>query len=177
MTIRTIPLLGLLLALSTNAALITGVTIEDFTTEWTPGARPAEDCINGTGLSGGLHTTAAGDMWLSNGEETPVITFDLEGVYDLASFHVWNYNEGGAWPLRGANLVEILVAGSVGGAFTSLGDFTFAVATGANGYAGETIDLSAFPAIRLTANAVNGGAHTGAFVWREFDVFGKATAK
>jgi hypothetical protein len=27
--------------------------------------------------------------------------------------------------------------------------------------------------IRVTANPVNGGAHGGAFVWREFDVFGK----
>ncbi|MFT5129283.1 MAG: VCBS repeat-containing protein, partial [Rhodothermales bacterium] len=125
--------------------VITGVTIEDFSSEF-PG-RSAVDSINGTGLSGAVHNNSANDMWLSNNEEAPLITFDLEGVYDLANFHVWNYNESaGDLHNRGANLVEILVAGSVGGPFTSLGNFNFAIADGSSAIPGETIDLDSFPA-------------------------------
>ncbi len=74
------------------------------------------------------------------------ITFDLEANYDLDSFKVWNYNELGMTD-RGANNVEILIASSVGGAFTSLGNFTFTEAPGLH-YVdfGQTIDLSSFSA-------------------------------
>ena len=58
MIIRAIPLLGLILALSfsSSAALITGVTIEDFSTEYPN--RSAVDSINGTAFQAGCTTTA-----------------------------------------------------------------------------------------------------------------------
>jgi len=49
--------------------------------------------------------------------------------------------------LRGANSVDISVASSIGGTFTGLGNFTFAVAPGTtNTDFGQVIDLSSFPA-------------------------------
>lgn len=84
-------------------------------------------------------------MWLSNNEELPLITFDLEGNYDVANFHVWNYNEA-ANLNAGAQAVEIYV--SPDGSTANLvkldnagGDWVFPQAPGTNGYVGFDIDF------------------------------------
>lgn len=171
---------ALILSGHADAATITGVTIEDVSSEldgFNGFERFAVNTVNGSGLNfggtvgahdnlpdgvSGPSNLGDGTMWLSNGtftsfnegtdplpvnpsDPTPFITFDLEGNYDLNSIKVWNYNEGNG--NRGANLVEIQVAASAGGAFTSLGDFTFTQATGAtNVDFGQTIDLTSFAA-------------------------------
>ncbi|MBR9761789.1 PEP-CTERM sorting domain-containing protein, partial [bacterium] len=140
-----------------------GVTIEDVSSELVGGFdRAANYLVDGSGFdeSLGTHTVAPdGFMWLNTGTfaapndpNVPgaVITFDLEANYDLGSLTVWNYNEtlpGRADLLnRGTNEVEILIAASEGGAFTSLGDFNFTVAPGvADQNFGQIIDLSTFP--------------------------------
>jgi len=139
---------------------IAGVTIEDSSSELTGGFdRRAVYTTDGSGLNfGGIpgaHSVAPdGTMWLTKGtfqspnDPLPAsITFDLEVNYNLDSLEVWNYNENLSVDLtaRGANLVEILVASSVGGSFTSLGDFTFNKAPGVNNVDfGQVIDLSSF---------------------------------
>ncbi|MEM0967493.1 MAG: hypothetical protein AAGJ81_15200, partial [Verrucomicrobiota bacterium] len=121
---------------------IAGVTIEDVSSELTNDIfnRQAVFSIDGSGLNGNnSHSNAPEDVsWLSRGTiRSPndllpaVITYDLEGNYDLSSIRVWNYNEVN-FTNRGANLVEILVAASVGGPFVSLGNFNFTEASGAN---------------------------------------------
>ena len=130
------------------------LTIEDFSSELTSGFdRRADYAVDGSGLNGGAHgVNPDGFMWLSNGtfsggtDPLPAhITFDLGDNYDLDNFHVWNYNEAAAGlSTRGANLVEISVANSESGSFSSLGQFNFAQATGLATYTGETIDLSSF---------------------------------
>jgi hypothetical protein len=131
---------------------ITGVTIEDFSSEATTSGldRPAVNCINGSGLTSGQHTTIPdGNMWLSRGILAPAdplpahITFDLGATQNLTSLHVWNYNENtnSDQSTRGARNVQISVASSVGGTFTSLGNFEFTRATGEATYTGETIPL------------------------------------
>ena len=141
-----------------RAALITGVTIENYSSQLLSGvfSRQAIHTIDGSGLSAGQHTNFPDAyMWLTNGTfrtpqdplPGPYITFDLEGNYDLDRFHVWNYNEVDAGlSTVGVNALEISVASSEGGSFTSLGNFTFAKADGSTTYAGETIDLSAYTA-------------------------------
>ncbi len=150
---------------TSQAALIGGVTIEDVSSELgNTFQREAIRVIDGSGFDAvtGFHTTAAGDggltppdpptMWLSNGnfgapnDPLPaVITFDLEGNYPLNGFTVWNYNEGGGLTTRGANEVEILIASSEGGAFTSVTTVNFNEAPGAdNVNFGQFIDLSGF---------------------------------
>jgi len=105
---------------SASAALITGVSIEDVSSELTALGRDAVDSINGTGLTGGggvfgagVHNTGAGNMWSTNGDfgmpnDTPPaqITYDLGNNYALSGLHVWNYNESGQ-SNRGANSVTI----------------------------------------------------------------------
>jgi len=166
---RSITILGIAatLALTSPAALcatITGVTIEDVSTELVSGPfdRRANHLIDGNEFDegAGTHTvTPDGAMWLNNGTFTApndpnapgaVVTFDLEANYDLGSLTVWNYNESlpgrAELLLRGANEVEILVADSEGGDFTSLGDFVFAVAPGLDAVDfGQTINLTSFP--------------------------------
>ena len=134
----------LALATSAQAATIVGVTIEDVSSELTKNRfdRVATHTLDGGAgyVAGGTNTHAVGPEgvhWLSQGtfegasDPLPAhITYDLEGNYDLSSLTVWNYNEAGASTSRGANNVEILVASSVGGSFTSLGNFTFEEAPG-----------------------------------------------
>jgi len=139
-----------------RAALIPGVTIEDFSSQLgAPWNRQAVFTVDGSGLSAGQHgATPDGTMWLTTGtiqapnDPLPArITFDLEGNYDLNGLRVWNYNEaGGTFVNRGANAVTISVASSEGGSFTPLGNFNFAKAPGNTSYVGETIDVSPFPA-------------------------------
>ena len=103
-----------------------------------------------------------GGMWLNSGTYSPpgpdapndpnapgaVITFDLGINTALHSVTVWNYNETARPDLvnRGANDVEILIATSEGGEFTSIGDFNFTIAPCvANQNFVQIIDLSSFP--------------------------------
>jgi|TARA_B110000438_G_scaffold297935_1_gene345183 hypothetical protein len=142
---------------------IEGVTIEDVSSELVGGFdRAANYLVDGSGFdeSLGTHTvTPDGFMWLNTGTfaapndpNVPgaIITFDLEANYDLGSLTVWNYNEtlpGRADLLnRGTNEVEILIAASEGGEFTSIGDFVFEIAPGLDlEDFGQIIDLSTIP--------------------------------
>ena len=136
---------------------ISGVTIEDVSSEYADYDRAAIHVVNGDGFDpmSGYHTTTVnGNMWLSNGTYlTPndplpaFITFDLEGNYDLDNLTVWNFNESLLdFTTRGAKDVEISVA-SEGGLFTSLGNFIFNEAPGSSTTDfGQLIDLSGYAA-------------------------------
>jgi hypothetical protein len=152
---------------------ITGVTIAAKSSEATSAGlnRAAVNCINGSGLTaGGTHgITAAGTMWMSNGTSlTPfdplpaTITFDLGSVQNLTSLHVWNYNEFGTSSAtnRGSKTVEILVAATAGGAFTSVGTFTFNQASGLANEAGQVIPMvqSGVRQVQFNITANWGGA-------------------
>ena len=129
--------------------------------------------INAPDAGGGLPPGSPGTMWLSNGvfaapnDPLPTfVVFDLGGNYNMDSIRVWNYNETRLAPLtgRGANSVDISVSSSVGGLFTSLGNFTFNQATGSEGTDfGQTVDIAAFGAadntrlIRFDINSNHGG--------------------
>lgn len=149
-----------LIGTSAYAGTITGVTIEDFSSELTSGSfdRRAEDTINGSGLSAGgthgLHNTTANDMWETDGtinvpnDNAPWhVTYDLEDDYILNSLHVWNFNEAGSLSTAGAKDVEIWVSAtdSVAGLVkldNAGGDFVFAQASGALLDPGFDVDLS-----------------------------------
>ena len=148
------------------AATIVGVTINSVSSEASP--RSAINVVNGSGLNSitGAHVNqpdvSGGTMWMSNGTSDPLptfITFDLGNTYDLNSFRVWNYNENynpegvpygthpGTHTRSGAQSVDISVADSLGGSFTSLGNFTFNEASGsAVTDFSQIIDLSGYSA-------------------------------
>ena len=102
---RTVGVLALVTS-ATQGATLTGVTIEDVSSELVGGFdRAANYLVDGSGFdeSLGTHTvTPDGFMWLNTGTfaapndpNVPgaVITFDLEANYDLGALTVWNYNE------------------------------------------------------------------------------------
>lgn len=166
--------------------IISGVTVEGFSSQLLQGTfnRQAAFVLDGSGFETngpGTHATLPdGTMWLSNGtfstnEDTggpdPIglfpnsyIEFNLGANHDLASLMVWNYNEfTSGLSTQGANNVTISVASSVGGAFTSLGDFVFNQAPGnASVDFGQVIDLSGLGAnnvrlIRFDITSNHGG--------------------
>jgi len=168
-------------AISANAATITGVTIEDFSSDLKEGFadRLAVYTIDGSGFEPngtGTHSTdAEGNMWMNTGTFTTggnpgddplpsTITYDLEGNYDLDAFTVWNYN--GGTGTGGANGVTVSVADTVGGPFTTLAGITnFAQAPGNDTTDfGETFDLTSLSAannvrllrIEITSNHGSG---------------------
>ena len=151
----------------TRAALITGVTVEEVSSQLSDYGRLAAESINGSGLTTTLgvssHDSNPENMWLSTGNQglQPAdphvaandgqlahIVYDLGASYDVSSFRVWNYNEAGgdpAWTLRGAQNVQISVSETgAAGTFTAVTDpadlnttFTFLPGTGADGYLGQ----------------------------------------
>lgn len=55
----------------------------------------AENLINGSGLSGGLHDANYYNMWMTDlSVDAATLVFDLGGVFDLTAIDVWNYNFG-----------------------------------------------------------------------------------
>lgn len=157
---------AVLLSASAQGATIVGVSINDVSSELEDGTtdRLAVNTINGSGFNEttGTHSVDGTTMWETKGTyQNPndplgaypnsFIEFDLGSNYDLASTTVWNYNETNETD-RGANSVTISVAETVGGLFTSLGNFTF-TQTPSNGTAttdfGQNIALSGANNARL----------------------------
>ena len=129
---------------------VAGITIAAVSSEAMASGRAAVNCVNGSGLTNGVHgITAASNMWMSNGttltpnDPLPVeIKFDLGSVQNLTSIHVWNYNEfssGSNLSNRGCKTVEILVAATAGGPLTSVGTYTFNQASSTVSEAGQEI--------------------------------------
>ena len=88
--------------------------------QYLPDGRLAARAVDGSGLNGNAHVTAAGgNMWLNNGtfalpnDLNPFISFDLGDLYKIRSMKVWNYNEVNL-TARGVALADILLAGTNG---------------------------------------------------------------
>ena len=55
----------------------------------------AENLINGSGLTDGLHDANYYNMWMTDlSVDTATLVFDLGAVFDLTAIDVWNYNFG-----------------------------------------------------------------------------------
>jgi hypothetical protein len=129
-----------LIATSANAAVITGVTAESSSSDYTAfgGALKAFD---GSGLSADpIPTHGVGNTWLTAGGDwndgAADITANLGAAYVLESLNVWNWRWNGGAPDndsdRGAKTVEIWVSPDTVGNLVKLnnagGDFEFAQA-------------------------------------------------
>lgn len=155
-----------------QAALISGVTVQSFSAENGGFGRFAVDTVNGSGMSGltpgvmgGVHNNNAGDMWqignVTNG--TGNITYDLGAIYSLDSFQVWNFNEVNLGPARSVRDVvvtygETLALGSTLGSVTQ-----FAAAPGTNNYAGQVFTFAPISARFVRIESLNnyGGDRVG----------------
>lgn len=92
------------------------------------------------GGGGYVHTSNAGEaggaMW--NGDAQAWLWFDLGRARRVRGVYVWNYNEGGGWNTRGVKDVEIS-ASADGKTFVPVGTFTFRMASGEDGDAGQAV--------------------------------------
>ncbi len=122
-----------------------------------------ENTTNGSGLDDALHSKETTEMWLSAGgaPQPSWIQYELDKVYKLHEMRVWNYN--GESILAGYGIKNAAIEYSTDGiAYTTLGaTHEFTQATGADGYAHNTvIDFGGAMAkyVRITANSNWGGA-------------------
>ena len=124
------------LASSATAAVITGESATASTTRYDgAGNFQAAHAVDDSGLSGGLHDEGQpSHMWLSHHssfesvDTDPWFRIDLGGVYDITSFHVWNYDENFGGRANGLQNVDIYYStsnASVGTADSFLASYVF----------------------------------------------------
>lgn len=80
-----------------QAVVITPVAVTASSTQTHGGVYKADNLINGSGLSGGLHDGYFGNMWMTEqgmGAPQGQLTFDLGAVYTLDSADIWQFNYG-----------------------------------------------------------------------------------
>jgi hypothetical protein len=117
---------------SARANVITGVTIQDVSSQLTQNfTRAASFTVTAPGLNingpGTYSDVPDGNMWLNTGngccggfsssdptnntDAHPQITWNLGGVYDVNSMRIWNYNENSGNPaeftLRGIHPADV----------------------------------------------------------------------
>ncbi len=95
---------------------------------------------DGSGLSGDLHDTLPGNMWLGSARPATV-TFGFDGPYRVSRLEIWNYN---ASVDRGAKNFTLLAAPD--GSFTPVGDFILNQAPGNAPLAPQVFTPSPFQA-------------------------------
>ena len=113
--------------------------------------------INGSGLTGDLHSTLATAMWLSGDSPGGAwIQYAFDRVYKLHEMWVWNYNGESLNALLGLKSVTISYSTN-GTNWTQLGGMTeFAIAPGSANYAhNTTINFGGVAAkyVKITANS------------------------
>jgi hypothetical protein len=136
-----------LLALMLPGLCSAGIVVSSVTASSTFRTYDANNLINGSGLSGGLHDEDYEHMWASDGTPTGSLVFDLGGVYSLTDALVWNYNAECCGLERGVRDLTVSISGD-GVSYTPIGDFGLTEGTG--GW--------------IPADVLNLGGATGRFV-------------
>lgn len=87
--------LALAAAAPVSAQTITPVSVTASDTFSLFGQYKAENLINGSGLTGGLHDSYFANMWMTNlGVNQATLTFDLGKAHKLNGASIWTYNFG-----------------------------------------------------------------------------------
>lgn len=133
-------------SLTAYGQVISGVTVDSFSSQITAAPRVASSTANGNGLALGTgvaadtHDANANNMWLTAGAITaggfgngstdfdPTITFNLGGLYDVNTLRIWNFNETG-FTKHGANQIAVS-AGATLASLTQLQTINVAQAGG-----------------------------------------------
>jgi hypothetical protein len=120
-----------------------------------------ENTINGSGITGVEHATAASGHWAANIITTGTVTFDLGSEFLLDFVDIWNYAEL-AYSDWGVDDFDLEVSND-GVSFTTLGAYALAQVTSAPALAERTF----FPAnstgryVRFTITTNHGATGTG----------------
>jgi hypothetical protein len=135
-----------LLNSSAQAQLLIAPSIVSFTSFF--GTRSPTNLVDGSGLTAGpsgilgaADSTHGNDTeglcgirirTLSPPDTSPIVTFNLGGVYDLQTTRIWQYNQPGGFTVYGAKDVEVSISADNTN-FTVLTTITPARAGGTNG--------------------------------------------
>jgi len=124
--------------------------------------RGPEKTIDGSGLTGDMHSTVQTDMWqTAKGTSLPAwILYEFDTAYKLSTMLVWNYNGESFLAIQGAK--EVVVEHSVDGTiWTQLTGVTaFPVAPGTAGHVPDmTVDFGDVAAkfVKITATSNHSG--------------------
>jgi hypothetical protein len=128
------------------------------------GSNPAST-INGSGLTGDLHSIDTTTMWCTANNATgPAwIRYDFDRLYKLQEMWVWNYNDSLEFVLNIGMKNVTVEYSSDGLTFKTLGNYILPQAPSATGYAhGATISFGvAARSVRITATSNYGGVASG----------------
>ncbi len=98
-----------------------------------------QNTVNGSGLTGDLHSTDNKAMWLTTGKVVPNwIRYDFARLYKLYELWVWNHNTDYESSLGFGVQMATIEYSLDGTTWTKLGDFEFAQAPGTADYAHNT---------------------------------------
>jgi len=121
---------------SVNAAEIAVSSVTASSTFYTYNAN---NLINGNGLTGNLHTGNWEAKWLLDSVTTGNLTFDLGGLFKVASTTIWNYGPGCCG--EGRSVQDLSISLSTDGVnYTEFGSFVLAKPT-TDPFGGETLAL------------------------------------
>lgn len=125
---------------ATAAVHAAPITVSSVTASGTFSSYNVNNLINGSGLSGGLHSGLYTGKWLTNGTVTGSLVFDLGAVFDVTNSSIWNYGNGccGA----GRSVKNLAVEGSLDGVtYFDVGSFILTQPVG-DPFAAESIALN-----------------------------------
>lgn len=108
----------------------------------------AQNLINDSGLSGGVHSNLYTDMWMNDNTEPPngaSVTFDLGGSFSITSAYIWQYNLNAELD-RGVSGFDILASPDG----TNFAPITSATLTIAGGTSAEPAQNIAFGSVTAT---------------------------
>jgi hypothetical protein len=146
-------LVFLFIGTNAHAELISGVTIESVSSEFTEFGwnLTAAHLVDGSGLADGKHAQNNADnmnSWQTRTTDSKAnVVFDLGDIFDLDYIHIWNLNFYTPYNGRGAKDVQILLSEN-SSFWTPLGTFQFEIASGVDNDLGFTIDALNWEAAR-----------------------------
>ena len=152
--LQTVPALTLGIAPSTNRLI--APSIASFSSSF--GARSPTNLVNGSGLTVGSSgilgvpdsthgNDTDGTMWYSDpyrvpADTSPIVTFNLGGLFDLQTTRIWQYNQPGNFTVYGAKDIEVSVSADNTN-FAVLKTITLARAGGTNGESAQDFTTAA----------------------------------
>lgn len=130
---------ALLSAIAINTATAAEIPITSVTASSTFFTYNVNNLINGSGLSGNVHSGNWSTKWMTNGTVTGLLTFDLGATFGVGSTEIWNYGTGCCG--NGRSTRNLSITYSVDGLnYFSAGSFQLSQPQ-SDPFAGETIGL------------------------------------
>jgi PEP-CTERM putative exosortase interaction domain len=103
---------AVVIAMPAQATVITPVSVTASSTQTHGGFYNAENLIDGSGLTDGLHDRDFRNMWMTQlGVAKAELVFDLGGVFDLVSSDIWQFNYADPYPVNPVHIINTIDRG------------------------------------------------------------------